>query len=97
MSPIPATHLVIHFRVGQEKIQCRLVVPTPGGGSLDRDRMEKQTTDALGVPVWVPVDGVRGLPSSDILIRRALLHLVTQPHGASRTGRLIEVELGEVR
>lgn len=94
--PNPPTHLVIHFRVGQDKVQCRLVIPAPGAG-LDRDRMEKQTEDALHVPCWVPVEGVKGLPSAEILIRRALLQLVSQPNGATRTGRLIEIELGEVR
>lgn len=96
MSPIPVTHIVIHFRVGQDKVQCRYVMSAPGAPP-DRDRMERQTTDALGVPGWVPVDGVKGLPSADILVRRALIQIVTQPNGATRTGRLIEVELGEVR
>lgn len=88
------SRIIIFFFVGQEKIRCRHVLHATDAAP---NATEKLVDDALGAASWIPVDGVRGLPSSEQLVRRALRVVFGAPSKVTKTERGVEIELGEIR
>lgn len=87
--------VIVNFFVGAEKKRCRLVL---GGPRTALDRVvEVQDTDALGDPRWVQAKNISGLCPVELLVERALVHVLETPNAGTQTSRGIEIELGVIR
>lgn len=85
------------------QIWCRHIINV----GLERNTTEKLSKDGLGRPTWVPVDGVRGLPDTSILIQRAFRLIFDNapaanglrlwPEGVTKTDDGFEINLGVIK